>query len=266
MAFLARKAAIAEPTHFHRFLQALNDRGTLLRVYTQNIDALELKAGLAMVPEKHLDGNSVQCMALHGSLQHMRCDICCYLSFLELHYEDLASGKLPECPRCRSRIDKRGQSGKRITSVPKMRANVVLYGETHPNEDTIVDMQNKDMGIMKGDGHVDLLLVVGTSLKVTGAANSVRMFSKALHQAGSSTPYPKTIYLDNGDAAMSGWEDAFDVWIKADCQDIAQILLGEMGEKKAGVDSLRQLDPREDARRYAERRLDARPSWRWWST
>ena len=42
----------AAPTTFHRLLRRLDERGKLLRVYTQNIDALESKAGLTFgVPE-----------------------------------------------------------------------------------------------------------------------------------------------------------------------------------------------------------------------
>ncbi|KAJ1598086.1 hypothetical protein NDA14_004259 [Ustilago hordei] len=37
----------AEPTIFHRFLKRLDDQGRLQRVYTQNIDGLEEKAGLS---------------------------------------------------------------------------------------------------------------------------------------------------------------------------------------------------------------------------
>ena len=52
IAQLSQLSKIAEPTAFHHLLRALDDRGRLLRVYTQNIDALELKTGLTFgVPE-----------------------------------------------------------------------------------------------------------------------------------------------------------------------------------------------------------------------
>ena len=52
IANLSNLSAAAQPTPFHRLLRALDDRGKLLRVYTQNIDALELKAGLTFgVPD-----------------------------------------------------------------------------------------------------------------------------------------------------------------------------------------------------------------------
>ena len=35
-----------DPTPTHNFLKVLHEHGVLLRVYTQNIDGLEIKAGL----------------------------------------------------------------------------------------------------------------------------------------------------------------------------------------------------------------------------
>ncbi|EED81652.1 predicted protein [Postia placenta Mad-698-R] len=52
MAQLYELSEVAVPTAFHKLLRALDDRGRLLRVYTQNIDALEQKSGLTFgVPE-----------------------------------------------------------------------------------------------------------------------------------------------------------------------------------------------------------------------
>lgn len=44
---LATLSEAAQPTPFHNMLQNLDSRGQLLRVYTQNIDALEERAGLS---------------------------------------------------------------------------------------------------------------------------------------------------------------------------------------------------------------------------
>ncbi|KAG9017205.1 hypothetical protein FRB90_001374 [Tulasnella sp. 427] len=43
---LAQQASTSEPTPFHRLLKSLDERGKLIRVYTQNIDCLEEDAGL----------------------------------------------------------------------------------------------------------------------------------------------------------------------------------------------------------------------------
>ena len=52
IAQLSRLSHDAEPTAFHRLLRTLDDHGKLLRVYTQNIDAIEQKTGLSFgLPE-----------------------------------------------------------------------------------------------------------------------------------------------------------------------------------------------------------------------
>ena len=47
MAELKDMADAAQPTFFHRLLKRLDEEGRLQRVYTQNIDGLEAKAGLS---------------------------------------------------------------------------------------------------------------------------------------------------------------------------------------------------------------------------
>ncbi|OAX43124.1 DHS-like NAD/FAD-binding domain-containing protein [Rhizopogon vinicolor AM-OR11-026] len=52
IAQLSELSQAASPTLFHQALRSLDERGRLLRVYTQNIDAIELKSGLSFgVPE-----------------------------------------------------------------------------------------------------------------------------------------------------------------------------------------------------------------------
>ena len=52
IAQLSDLSQAAQPTSFHHLLRALDNRGRLLRVYTQNIDAIEQKSGLSFgVPE-----------------------------------------------------------------------------------------------------------------------------------------------------------------------------------------------------------------------
>lgn len=52
IAQLSELSQAASPTLFHRALESLDKRGRLLRVYTQNIDAIEEKSGLSFgIPE-----------------------------------------------------------------------------------------------------------------------------------------------------------------------------------------------------------------------
>ncbi|MBW0501251.1 hypothetical protein O181_040966 [Austropuccinia psidii MF-1] len=53
LAELHKMCGAAQPTAFHQFLKRLDDEGKLSRVYTQNIDGLEEKAGLSYGVPSH---------------------------------------------------------------------------------------------------------------------------------------------------------------------------------------------------------------------
>ena len=303
IAQLSELSEAAEPTVFHRFLRALEDRRRLLRVYTQNIDALEEKSGLTYgVPEadrkrtKHRSAKkkapapdaptigapptsiaqpdeaptslpsppmkTPKCIPLHGTLQLVHCVTCAYLSPLRNHIDSLVSGTPPLCPQCIALEEMRQLVGKRSRGVGKLRPSIVLYNEDHRDGEAIGDVVRKDlMGCSRGRGRAgaDLLLVVGTSLRVPGTKRIVREFSKAIrscdaamnapsdppvddaalstqglsitapspsHPAGKDEePAIRTIYLNlDFPVPTREWEGVFDVWMQGDAQEFARMV------------------------------------------
>ena len=303
IARLSQLSEAAEPTAFHRFLRVLDDRRRLLRVYTQNIDALEEKSGLTFgVPAGDSKGtkpgsrktkapvqnpptaeasiNVVQpielstsrthsrlagtpkCIPLHGTLQRMHCAACTHSYPLRDHIDSLVSGTLPPCPQCTTIEETRLLIGKRSHGIGKLRPNVVLYNEDHKDGEVIDSVVRKDLmrsSQGKGRGRADLLLVVGTSLRVPGTKRIVRDFSKAIrsqHTAvnappaqstdettqssqGTATPTPSarrsrgegddvpvhTIYLNlEFPMPTREWKGVFDVWIRGDAQMFARMV------------------------------------------
>lgn len=285
----------AEPTAFHHVLRALDDRGKLLRVYTQNIDAIEQKCGLSFgvpefeekrgksrskaatqilppdvdgldpsTPETKLGspscppGESPRCIPLHGTLQMLHCQICTHSFPLEDHLESLAFGQPPPCPECTSMEETRQLVGKRARGIGRLRPSVVLYNEAHKDGEGVGEVVRKDLvGSSKGKGRsgADLLLVVGTSLRVPGTKRMVREFAKAVRSRGSSSsntasgssnppsprrspasdeePSMKAIYLNlDFPVPTREWEGVFDAWIQGDAQEFAETLRGEI-EKEA---------------------------------
>jgi NAD-dependent SIR2 family protein deacetylase len=89
--------AIAEPSTAHRFVKWLSDRGSLVKVITQNIDGLEEKVGIC----------SGKIAAIHGSLLNMRCEECGYSA----RVRNIRSP--PTCRFCHDR----------------MRPDIVFFGE-----------------------------------------------------------------------------------------------------------------------------------------
>ncbi|KAH8118258.1 hypothetical protein DFH11DRAFT_1573289 [Phellopilus nigrolimitatus] len=241
MARLSRISTDAIPTPFHNLLRELDDRGKLLRVYTQNIDALEEKAGMTFGLPDHNSGrakgkskakgavfqtiedanlsegsNSVgvstrdasldstpvensidvlpqasssssretpRCIPLHGTLQTMHCVSCTHTFPLSDHLASLLEGVPPDCPECEALEATRSLVGKRPRGVGKLRPSVVLYNEDHRDGEDVGAIVRRDItGSSKGKGRsgADVLVVVGTSLRVPGTKRIVREFSKAV--------------------------------------------------------------------------------------
>ncbi|KAF9448324.1 DHS-like NAD/FAD-binding domain-containing protein [Macrolepiota fuliginosa MF-IS2] len=328
IAQLSKLSHDAEPTPFHRVLRALDDHGKLLRVYTQNIDALEQRTGLSFgVPgfedrrgknrlkgkgaaptnrdankpppphndNKNLDHSSdssallnalastptrlpsppaetPRCIPLHGTVQYVHCQVCTHSFPLQEHLSSLAIGQPPQCPECTSLERTRQLIGKRPRGIGKLRPSVVLYNEAHRDGEGVGEVVRKDLMGSKGRCGADLLLVVGTSLRVPGTKRMVREFSKAVRSrvssasnsstkedggststSGSSTPSnPSTRPSPSADEEPSmkavyvnldfpvptrEWEGVFDTWLQGDAQQFAQILQEEL-EKQAKAKEL----------------------------
>ncbi|KAJ4495184.1 DHS-like NAD/FAD-binding domain-containing protein [Lentinula edodes] len=267
IARLSDLSKAAEPTAFHHLLKTLDFNGRLLRVYTQNIDAIESKSGLSFgVPEfegkrskpriatfqevgdpgpSSTSNRTPRCIPLHGTLQRVHCQICTHSFPLSDYLSSLTAGVPPECPECTSMERTRQLIGKRARGVGKLRPSVVLYNETHKDGEGVGEAVQKDLIGGKGRSGADLLLVVGTSLRVPGTKRMVREFSKAVHSRGStskeSTPGSdepvsqqqqqplKSVYLNlDFPVPTREWEGVFDVWVQGDAQTFAHMLQEEL--------------------------------------
>lgn len=283
IAQLSELSQAAMPTPFHQVLRALDERGKLLRVYTQNIDAIESKSGLSFgvpdfddrrkprsksktavsndepatpsqAPSSRLPtppGEIPRCIPLHGTLQTLHCQTCTHTFPLEDHLPSLTSGTPPYCPECTAMEETRQLVGKRARGVGKLRPSVVLYNETHKDGEGVGEAVRKDLvGGSKGKrrGGADLLLVVGTSLRVPGTKRIVREFAKAVRSrdgptSGLATPSPsprrtpasdeepalKAVYLNlDFPVPTREWEGVFDAWVQGDAQSFAEMLSQEI--------------------------------------
>lgn len=127
----------AVPTVTHLFLKMLEEKGILLRCYTQNIDGLELAAGLSRE----------RVVMAHGDMSKPRC-VSCGAKFTQADVEEqVRRGKIPFC-------QKPGCGG-------PVRPDIVFFTEpTHIPHD-----YQKDFDAC------DLLIIMGTSLSVNPFAN-----------------------------------------------------------------------------------------------
>lgn len=135
-----------------------------------------------------------------------------------------------------------------------MKPDVVLYGEAHKEGERVGEITRKDLL----GARPDLLLVVGTSLKVPGTKLLVRELAKVIRRprkeeseeedleppaASGSTaasvggtrkrkvkpPPVHSVYLNFDFPTPSReWKDVFDVWVRGDVQEF----VGVLGEEK----------------------------------
>ncbi|ERT01206.1 hypothetical protein HMPREF1624_02448 [Sporothrix schenckii ATCC 58251] len=146
----------------------------------------------------------VECVFLHGSLRLLRCFRCGQTTPWDEAGRELEtmSGRQPSCPRCAGATAAREGRGKRALAVGKLRPDIVLYGEEHPNAHLISPIVQHDISLTP-----DMLLILGTSLKVHGLKVLVREFAKAVHSRGG-----KVVFVNFTKPPESVWSDVIDYW------------------------------------------------------
>ncbi|KAJ8131890.1 hypothetical protein O1611_g1733 [Lasiodiplodia mahajangana] len=151
----------------------------------------------------------VECVFLHGSLHSLRCFVCGKLCDWDEDDREsrTLSGEQPECPHCAGATAARQEKGKRALGIGKLRPDIVLYGEEHPQSDLISPIVQHDLAASP-----DLLLVLGTSLRVHGLKVMVKEFAKAVHKKGG-----KVVFINFTKPSESAWGDVLDYWIEWDC-------------------------------------------------
>lgn len=153
--------------------------------------------------------SGVECVFLHGSLELLRCFLCGQVCSWDEEDREMATmtGQQPECPRCAGAAAEREEKGKRALGVGKLRPDIVLYGEEHPNAHLISPIITHDLAL-----YPDMLLILGTSLRVHGLKVMVREFAKTVHSKGG-----KVVFVNFTKPPESSWGDIIDFWIQWDC-------------------------------------------------
>ena len=177
----------------HAFIKLLQDRGKLLTNFTQNIDNLEGHTGI--LPEK-----LVQC---HGSFATATCIECKTRVPGDAICKDLKAGKVARCDACLKNIRnvKPGMKRKRSPngSSKSKKKRKEEYEDSSSNDDDEI----ATAGVMKPDitffgedlpdifekrllhhdrNLVDLVLVIGTSLKVAPVSEVVGVIPTTVPQ------------------------------------------------------------------------------------
>lgn len=154
-----------KPSPSHRFIRKIEERGSLLRNYTQNIDTLERIAGISRL---------IEC---HGSFATASCTRCKFRINGDAIREDILQQRIPICFKCNPnhtaeeissiKVSTEHSSSssehlKNLVQLGIFKPDIVFFGEELPDDfhDSIDSDQNK----------CDLLIVIGSSLKVKPVA------------------------------------------------------------------------------------------------
>jgi len=146
------------PTATHCFLKLLQNKGILLRNYTQNIDGLETIAGVdsSKVVECHGHFRSASCVECGTPFSGKECRI---------HMMDATKTLPPLCANCGGYV----------------KPDIVFFGEGLPThfrrllQSDLAPMYHADINEDNSEGPPDLLIVMGTSLMVAPVSLIPRM-------------------------------------------------------------------------------------------
>ncbi|GCF01459.1 hypothetical protein ZYGM_000807 [Zygosaccharomyces mellis] len=218
---LHKLAQESESTEFHFMLNEIAGEGRLQRLYTQNIDGLDTR--LTHLNTKiPLDKPAPMTVQLHGSVNHVECNMCSMIdklnpSIFKCHSEDTTNNTqvVPTCSQCEEYETVRMVAGLRSKGVGKLRPRVVLYNEMHPEGDIIGEITSHDI-----KKKPDCLIVVGTSLQIPGVKQLCKQFAQTIRARKGIV-----LYLNKDPPSQSlldalGWVDLV---VLGDCQDVPKL-------------------------------------------
>ncbi|KAJ1644823.1 NAD-dependent deacetylase hst3 [Coemansia asiatica] len=169
-----------------------------------------------------LDKTFTRAVQLHGDLDNVVCTIChTRYPFTEKLAEEFCEGAPPPCPRCKEIEAIRDLVGKRSVASGVLRPDIVLYNEAHPQSEVIGALSEYDL-----KRRPDLLIVIGTSLKIPGIKRMVKEMSRCVHDCSARAKRAgagKAIFI-NRDEPPRGWEDVFDIFVSGDSDQAIGLL------------------------------------------
>ncbi|KAK7874399.1 hypothetical protein R5R35_001495 [Gryllus longicercus] len=162
-----------KPTLTHYFIKLLDDKGLLLRHYTQNIDGLERKAGLC-------EDKLIQAHGTYETGHCLKCNKGYSLKWMETY---VMSDTIPMCIACGALV----------------KPDIILFGEGIPQR--VVSKCRSDFR------SCDLLLILGSSLTVEPIASFAGLVKKKCPRVLiNRTPVQKRGFrFQNSDSRDIAW-------------------------------------------------------------
>lgn len=188
----------------HAFIRLLQDKGILLRQYTQNIDDIESSAGIE-------EDRLIQC---HGSFRTASCMSCHDRVKGSTIFAAIQEGKIPRCVHCHAikapaRPDVSDDDEDDDDAVfGVMKPDITFFGEqleTRFKTQVLLDRET-----------ADLVICIGTSLRVAPVSEMPNLMPAAVPQ----------VFISREGA---GREYVFDVELLGQCDDVVRELVHHVG-------------------------------------
>lgn len=195
------------PSPCHRFIKAIEDRGKLLRNYTQNIDTLETLTGITRVLQCHgsfATATCIQCRRripgtdIEKDIMEHRVPFCTVCMQAKREAEEVRQAAFKKKAKKRGRKEWEEGSDEEDEAIPVgvMKPDITFFGEKLADdfENALEDDRDK----------VDLLIVIGTSLKVSPVSEILSHLPHSVPQILiNKTPVrhinPDVVLLGNAD-------------------------------------------------------------------
>jgi len=133
---------------------------------------------------------------------------------------------LRECTDSKTPAQARVARSARALRIGTLRPAIVLYDEPHPLGDEIGQIQAAD--VRKGP---DLLVIMGTSLKVHGLKKLVKEFAKVTH-ARKSPKTPGLVIFVNKTPPGNEWDGVIDYHVEGDTDSWTEKVIADWKKHK----------------------------------
>ncbi|EDO16393.1 hypothetical protein Kpol_1030p1 [Vanderwaltozyma polyspora DSM 70294] len=219
---LHKMSSSTEPTAFHELINSIALDGRLQRLYTQNIDGLDVRLP-HLSTKTPLAKPAPKTIQLHGSIHYMECNKCSKIEEIDTSLFQSSEGDVdettqivPSCKQCLEFESVRLVAGLRSKGVGRLRPRVVLYNEVHPEGDLIGEIANLD--IRKKP---DCLIIAGTSLTIPGVKSLCKQFAQKVRDSKGIV-----IYMNKEMPSKSVIDTIgnIDLIVLGDCQKASELL------------------------------------------
>ncbi|KAL7024376.1 hypothetical protein ACKWTF_013013 [Chironomus riparius] len=191
-----------KPTPSHYFVKILQDKGLLLRHYSQNIDTLERIAGI----------DDEKLVEAHGTFYTNHCIDCQKEYAMEWMKDEIFKDSVPTCPECNGLV----------------KPDIVFFGENLPERFYV--LPHRDFK------QCDLLIIMGTSLTVQPFAslvdfvsdNCVRLLINRDKVGKTTSGFLRGVFFGEG-LCFDLPGNRRDVAYEGDCDDGCLFLADQLG-------------------------------------